>query len=99
MNINLTYDRKLYKRHSTPIKIKCVKMLYVLSATYDATLNGLDLKLYNDETEKIEDWIDIDYKPYFLAKDELTDALKGVVKKEIVSKYDALNDKNVDLWK
>ena len=73
-------------------------MLYVLSATYDATINGLALKLYNDETEKIEEWIDGKYRAYFLSKDELT-GIKGMIKSEQIIKYDALHDKNVSLWK
>src|SRR3989304_3369320 len=74
-------------------------MLYILSATYDSTVNGLVLKLYNEETEKIEDWVDVDYKPYFLAKNEITDVLNGVIKKEIVTKYDALHDENIKMYK
>lgn len=72
-------------------------MLYVLSASYDVKLNAVILKLYNDETEKIEEWSDVEYKAYFLAKEKMN--LNGIYNQEQIIKYDALNDKNTFLWK
>jgi len=73
-------------------------MLYVLSATYEVKFNALTLKLYNDVTEKIEEWSDADYKAYFLSIQKI-DKLDGMQSQEPVTKYDALHDKIVELWK
>lgn len=73
-------------------------MLYILSASYNVNLNALTLRLYNDETEKIEDWNDADYKAYFLSKNQIENT-KGISSQIPIIKYDALHDKNVDLWK
>ena len=73
-------------------------MLYVLSATYDAKFNALTLKLYNDVTEKIEEWSDAEYKAYFLSKEKI-EIPYGIYNQEQIVKYDALHDKNITLWK
>lgn len=72
-------------------------MLYVVSASYDSNLNGIILKLYNDKTEKIEEWIDTDFYAYCLAKKKI--GFKGVKRTEVVEKYNALKDENETLWK
>ena len=74
-------------------------MLYPISASYDVSSNGIVLKLYNDETEKIERWLDSDFKAYFLTKSKPNIGWKSIIKKEIVKKYDALHDKHIDVWK
>ena len=74
-------------------------MLYPLSASYNPTLNGIVLKLYNDKTEDIEEWIDVDFKPYFLTKTEPHINWKSLIKKEVVKKYDALIDDEIEMWK
>ena len=74
-------------------------MLYVVSASYDPDVNGISLKLYNDETEKIEVWVDSSFKAYFLTKMKPSLNWKSIVKKELVTKYDALRDKDVKVWK
>jgi DNA polymerase, archaea type len=73
-------------------------MLYILSATYDVKLNALILKLYNDITDKIEEWGDSQYKAYFLSKEKVKD-IDNIYSQEHIVKYDALHDKNVNLWK
>lgn len=72
-------------------------MLYVLSASYEVKFNALTLKLYNDVTERIEEWSDSDYKAYFLSKEKVK--LDEIYNQEQIVKYDALHDKNVTLWK
>jgi len=74
-------------------------MLYIISASYDAVLNGISLKLYNDETEKIEEWIDMDFKAYFLTRSWFDRKWKSIIKKEKVKRYDALRDKSVEMCK
>jgi len=75
-------------------------MLYIVSATYDYNLDGVVLKLYNDETQKIEEWADTDFKPYFLSRDKITyNSFKGIIEQNVVQKYNALTDKNDLLWK
>jgi DNA polymerase, archaea type len=73
-------------------------MLYILSATYEVKLNALTLKLYNDETEQLEEWSDSEYKAYFLSKNRVEN-LNGIYKQELIEKYDALHDKYIELWK
>jgi len=74
-------------------------MLYTLSAYYSPALNGIVLKLYNDETEKIEEWIDVDFKPYFLTKMKPRLRWKSLVKTEEITKYNALTDTQTPMWK
>lgn len=74
-------------------------MLYPVSASYDPKMNGIILRLYNDETEKIETWVDTEFKPYFLTKMKPNIGWKSIVKKEFVTKYDALMDKDIKVWK
>jgi len=77
-------------------------MLYILSASYDSVLNAVKLELYNDKTEEMEEWTDADFKAYFLSKRDpapLVSRWKTIVKKELIKKYDALNDKEVEMWK
>jgi DNA polymerase I len=55
--------------------------------------------LYNDETQQIEEWTDIDYKAYFLSSIKLSQPIKGVINSEEVIKYDALKHENVTMNK
>ena len=72
-------------------------MLYVVSASYDVSLNGIVLKLYNSETEKIEEWIDTNFNAYCLAKEKI--GFNGVKQREVVEKYNALKDQHESYWK
>jgi len=71
----------------------------VVSASYNPDVNGIGLKLYNDETEKMEIWVDSSFKAYFLTKMKPSLTWKSIIKKELVTKYDALRDKNIKVWK
>jgi len=73
-------------------------MLYIVSASYDSEVNGIRLKLYNTETQKLEEWIDTDFKPYYLSRIK-EPQMRGIIRQEIVEKYDALRDESVSLWK
>lgn len=73
-------------------------MLYIVSASYSPKDNGIILKLYNSKTESIEEWVDTNYKPYFLTKVRLGD-YKGVVQVEPVIRFDALHQKDIELFK
>jgi DNA polymerase elongation subunit (family B) len=57
------------------------------------------LRLYNDKTQQIEEWTDVDYKAYFLASAKLDQPIKGVINSEDVIKYDALQHKHVTMNK
>jgi len=70
-----------------------------MSSNYNPNLNAVILKLYNDETQQIEEWTDVDYKAYFLASIKLSQPIKGVVNSEEVIKYDTLKHENVTMWK
>jgi len=70
-----------------------------MSSNYNPNLNAVVLKLYNDETQQIEEWTDVDYKAYFLASVKLNQPIKGVINSEEVIKYDALKHENVPMWK
>ena len=74
-------------------------MLYIVSTSYDSELNSVILKLYNDETKKIEEWTDNKFRAYFLAEHEVDKKNIKIVKKEIVTKYNALIGKDVNLHK
>ena len=74
-------------------------MLYVISSNYNPKLNAIVLRLYNDKTQQIEEWTDVDYKAYFLASAKLDQPIKGVINSEDVIKYDALQHKHVTMNK
>jgi len=74
-------------------------LLYIMSSNYNPLINAICLKLYNDETQQIEEWTDVDYKAYFLSSIKLTQPIKGVINSEEVIKYDALKHENVPMWK
>ena len=40
---------------------------YVVSAGYDNNQNAVFLKLYDDKTQKLEEWFDDSYKAYCLS--------------------------------
>lgn len=71
-------------------------MLYVISASYEPTLNCIALKLYNTETNSLENHYDPSFLAYFLSDEKRS--FEGIVKQELIEKYDALNDKKVKLW-
>jgi DNA polymerase I len=68
-------------------------MFYPLTSKYDYLNNGIVFQIYNSETHKLEEWIDRKYNRYFLSDKPLS---KDSV---IVSKYDACNDENIQLYK
>ena len=74
-------------------------MLYVVSASYSPDVNGIVLKLYNDETERMEVWVDSSFKAYFLTKMKPNLRWKSIINQELVTKYDALRDETVKMWK
>lgn len=70
-----------------------------MSASYDPDVSGISLKLYNDETETIEVWVDSSFKAYFLTKMKPNLNWKSIIKKELITKHDALRDEDVKVWK
>ena len=75
-------------------------MLYVVSSTYNAKLNGIELVLFNSETQKIEKWFDTSFRPYFLSKNKITDIqFLGIVDQQVIEKYNPLTDKKERFWK
>lgn len=72
-------------------------MLYVVSSDFNTELNLVVIKLYNDETQKLEYYYAEDFLPYFLASE--TPDIHGITKVEMVTKYDALNDNMIKLVK
>lgn len=72
------------------------KMLYIVSADYDDSLECIILKLYNTETDMIEYHYDTSFMAYFFAKHRQN--IEGIVKQEQVERYDALKDEKVRFW-
>jgi DNA polymerase I len=72
-------------------------MLYIVSADYDYDLNSIVLKLYNTTTEAIEYYYDTVFKPYFYSRNKQT--FEGIIKQELVERYDALHDEQIKVWK
>lgn len=75
-------------------------MKYIVSSGYDAEANAVYLKLYDTDTDKLEEYIDKSYKAYCLS-DDLSSFGSSipVTKVTKVTKYDALHDCNVDMFK
>lgn len=71
---------------------------YVIGVGYDPQLNSIYVKLYDDVTKILREWFDGSYKAYCLCKDEIS-IPPEVTKKEIVKRYDALNDENIEMLK
>lgn len=68
-----------------------INMLYVVSVDYNEEINGIVLKLYNSETEKLEYYYDVEFKSYFIS--DIPVDVRGVIKQEPITKYNALNDR------
>jgi len=73
-------------------------MLYPVSADYDNEFNCVVLKLYNDETERLEKFYDDTFFPYFLSENKLSQT-SSIRSQELVEKRDALHDEQIHLWK
>jgi DNA polymerase I len=71
-------------------------MLYIVSVDFDEELGCIVLKLYDSSTETITYHYDTNYAPYFLAEKPFP--LDGIVKQDLVERYDALNDAKVKIW-
>jgi len=75
-------------------------MLYVISSSYNPKLNGIELVLFNSNTQKIEKWFDTDFKAYFLSKKKITDIqFLCITEQRQVEKYNPLTDKKEKFWK
>ena len=72
---------------------------YVISAGYDSGQNAVFLKLYDDKTEKLEEWFEPNYKSYCLSDNIESFNGMGVTNITTVTKYDALNDSTVVMHK
>jgi DNA polymerase I len=72
---------------------------YVISAGYDNNQNAVFLKLYDEKTQKLEEWFDDTYKPYCLSDKIDSFNGMGVTNITTVTKYDALNDSTITMQK
>jgi len=88
--------RKVYIVVRQLIRSEC-RMLYIVSADYDNSLNCIALKLYNTDTGRLEYYYDSVFKPYFYSKEKQN--FEGIIKQELVERYDALHDEQVKVWK
>jgi DNA polymerase I len=72
---------------------------YIVSAGYDKNQNSVFLKVYDEPTQKLEEWYDFNYRSYCLT-DNL-DSFREIKVTEVttVAKYDALHDNTIDLYK
>lgn len=71
-------------------------MLYIVSVDFDEALGCIVLKLYDSSTDTITYHYDTNFAPYFLSEKKFL--LEGIVKQELVDRYDALNDINIKVW-
>ncbi len=72
---------------------------YVVSSGYDRSKNAIYLRLYNEATGKLQEFFDDTFKAYCLADSKET--FSGVPVEHIsqITKYDALHDQNVQIFK
>jgi DNA polymerase I len=98
------WEMPVFKAESTD----SLSQAYVLSVYYDGESRRAGLKLYDPETRKIHFWLDnTRHLPYCLSdlsKDELTaiDGLTGhpgFSELQAVKKYDALEDREIEMTK
>jgi DNA polymerase elongation subunit (family B) len=72
---------------------------YVVSAGYDKDQNSVYLKVYDEATEKLEEWYDDSYKAYCLSDNIESFHNIPITNITQITKYDALHDTTVDLFK
>jgi DNA polymerase I len=67
-----------------------------VSVDFDEALGCIVLKLYDSSTDTITYHYDTNFAPYFLSEKKFP--LEGIVKQELVDRYDALNDVKIKVW-
>lgn len=74
-------------------------MYYLISAGFDKDKNSIFLRLYNNETQKLNEWFDDSYNAYCLATSPQEFTGLPIKRFTEVKKYDALHDKEITLTK
>jgi len=74
-----------------------IQMLYPLSVIYNPKFNCIEIKLYNSKNQRIESYFDTSFLAYCISRQRIS--VDGIKRQTQIQKYDALQDKDINLWK